>query len=175
MPQKWHRKIKRIEKCMCSPHTSKSNCHFCGMGGNNVINQFCASFVAWRETTFKKSAGWIGLKSLLNSLWRKTHDILKYFLVLVSNIQDVFFLVPFPLTLIISYIIISYHLAGKSSLFMYSWPCRLWVGNARTILPIWFRPRPGAREEIRLWRVPHGREWRLAGPHPLLIDDIRSN
>ena len=61
MPRKWHRKIKRIEKCMCSPHTSKSNCHFCGMGGNNVINQFCASFVAWRETTFKKSAGWIWL------------------------------------------------------------------------------------------------------------------
>ena len=57
MPRKWHRKIKRIEKCMCSPHTSKSNCHFCGMGGNNVINQFHASFVAWRETTFKKGAG----------------------------------------------------------------------------------------------------------------------
>ena len=53
--------ISRIEKCMCSPHTSRSNCHFCGMVGNNVINQFCASFVAWRVTTFKKGAGWIGL------------------------------------------------------------------------------------------------------------------
>ena len=63
MPRKWHRKIKRIEKCMCSPQTSKSNCHFFGMGGNNVINQFCASFVAWWVTTFKMGAGWIGLIS----------------------------------------------------------------------------------------------------------------
>ena len=43
MPRNGTEKISRTEKCMCSPHTSKSNCHFCGMGGNNVINQFRAS------------------------------------------------------------------------------------------------------------------------------------
>ena len=74
MPRKWYRKIMRIEKCMCSPHTSKSNCHFCGMGGNNVINQFCASFVAWRETTFKKSAGWIGLREGFKKKKKKSRE-----------------------------------------------------------------------------------------------------
>ena len=67
----------RIEKYMFSPHTSRSNCHFRGMVGNNVINQFCASFVAWWVTTFKKGAGWIGLRLTMEQCFRLL-DIVKY-------------------------------------------------------------------------------------------------
>ena len=81
--------ISRIEKCMCSPHTSRSNCHFCGMVGNNVINQFCASFVAWRVTTFKKGAGWIGLIKKILKFYFKFSD-LNFFTHLITNTPLVF-------------------------------------------------------------------------------------
>ena len=51
--------------------------------------------------------------------------------------------------------------------------CRPWVENARTILRTWFRPRPGARDGMRLSRVPHGREWRSAQPPLSIIPDKR--
>ena len=80
----------RIEKYMFSPQTSRSNCHFCGMVGNNVINQFCASFVAWWVTTFKKGAGWIGLKwgTILSGLLDLVRHVKLNFIYFVTTQVD---------------------------------------------------------------------------------------